>query len=248
MNDMKKDGQRPRRKLYGRRQGRPLRPSMTRLLAERLPEMGIDLPAEGQELAIADLLPPDRPEIWLEIGFGGGEHLVAQAEQIERSGRPVALLGAEYFKNGVAKLLRGLEPLHRNDGDGVPWIRLFVGDGRDLLAALPAQSLSRVFILFPDPWPKARHHKRRLIQDRMIDQLARVLKDGALLRIATDDPDYLIWIMARMMRRGDFDWLAETAADWRERPDDWPATRYEEKARAAGRVCSFLTFRRVTAA
>ena len=159
-------------------------------------------------------------EVWLEIGFGAGEHLLWQAQH-----RPdVGLIGAEPYEGGVAKLLSKLE------ANPVANIRVHEGDARDLVEALPDASLGRVFILFPDPWPKTRHHKRRLIQAGTLDELARVMKPGAELRFATDDAGYLDWTLERMAAHPAFAWTAERSADWRTRPADWPPTRYEAKA------------------
>ena len=177
------------------------------------------------------LAPPGRA-IWLEIGFGGGEHLAEQAETHPEIG----FIGCEVFENGIARLVTAIE--HR----GLDNIRVFADDARVLLAALPAESIARVFALFPDPWPKARHHKRRLIAPATLDRLALIMADDAELRLATDDPDYLRWMLEHATAHPEFAWLARRPGDWRERPDDWPATRYEAKARVAGRVPAFLRF------
>ena len=172
---------------------------------------------------------PARP-IWLEIGFGGGEHLAAHAER-----HPEALLiGCEVFENGIARLLAAIAQR------GLGNVRLFPDDARLLLAALAPQSIDRVFILFPDPWPKQRHHKRRLLSRETLDRLAEIMTDGAELRLATDDRDYLRQMLEEVTGHPDFEWLARRPGDWRERPADWPPTRYEEKARAAGRPPAFL--------
>ena len=172
--------------------------------------------------------------VWLEIGFGAGEHLAAQAE----AHPAVGFIGCEVFENGVAKLLAEIEQHQLSN------IRLFLDDARLLLAALSEASLARVFILFPDPWPKLRHHKRRIVSRTTLDALARVMIDGAELRLATDDRGYLAWMLEHTTRHPDFQWLARRPADWRNRPSDWPATRYEQKAIAAGRRPTFLCFRR----
>ena len=231
-----KEGQRADRRTqtHGRRHGRPLRPGLKALMARTLPRVGLVLPPPGRTLDLAKLF--DRPleELWLEIGFGGGEHLAWQA----RANPKIGLLGAEVFVNGVASLLRAVE------ASAIDNLRIHLGDARDLLAALPDGAIARAFVLFPDPWPKQRHHKRRLIQRETLDGLARVLADDAELRVATDHGDYLDWILERMSRHADLVWLARGPADWRRRPADWPATRYEAKALAAGRKATFLRFRR----
>ncbi len=224
---------RSRRILYGRRQGRPLRPGRRRLLRELLPEIRIDPPPPGGVLDPAALF-AFRPEaIWLEIGFGSGEHLAWQAARSPG----VGLLGAEHFVNGVAALLGEIE------AHGLDNIRILQGDARALIDALPAESLARVFVLFPDPWPKTRHHKRRLIQRETLTRLATLMSDGAELRIATDDPAYQRWILEQAAHPA-VCWLAEGPGDWRTRPADWPPTRYEQKAIADGRRPAFLRFRR----
>ena len=159
-------------------------------------------------------------DLWLEVGFGAGEHLVWQAEHCP----DVGLIGAEPYESGVAKLLTKLaeRPL--------PNIRIYEGDGRDIIDALPDASLGRFFLLFPDPWPKTRHHKRRFLQMDMLDRLARVLKPGAELRFATDDRSYLPYALERLMAHPAFRWLAEGPQDWENRPSGWPPTRYEAKA------------------
>lgn len=157
-------------------------------------------------------------DVWLEIGFGAGEHLLWQAQHHPRTG----LIGAEPYEGGVAKLLARL--------DGTENIRIHEGDAREILDALPDASIGRAFVLFPDPWPKTRHHKRRFVQAATLDALARVLKPGAELRFASDDADYLAWTLERLTAHPAFAWTATRAADWTERPADWPQTRYEAKA------------------
>jgi tRNA (guanine-N7-)-methyltransferase len=221
------------RVLYGRRRGRKLRPGQRVLLDEILPRVAVQVPEEGR-LDPSSLFSRAVGEVWLEIGFGGGEHLAAQA-----AGNPkIGLIGCEVFENGVVKLLSEIE--QRRLGN----IRILVDDARVLLAALPDASLGRVFILFPDPWPKQRHWKRRFVSPQMLDSLARVLKDGGELRLATDDIDYLRWMLERVTTHVDFAWLATGPDDWRRRPADWPPTRYEQKAIAAGRTPTFLRLRR----
>jgi tRNA (guanine-N7-)-methyltransferase len=198
-----------------------------------LPRLAITLPETGV-LDPAALF-PERPEsVWLEIGFGAGEHLAAQA-----AAHPdIGFIGCEVFENGVARLVAEIARL------GLVNIRIFPDDIRALLDALAPASLDRVFILFPDPWPKTRHHKRRLVSTATLDRLAVLMRKGAELRLATDDRDYLVWMLEHATAHPEFVWLARGPADWRERPSDWPPTRYEEKARAAGRTPAFLRFPR----
>jgi tRNA (guanine-N7-)-methyltransferase len=224
----------PRRQriLYGRRKGRRLRPGQARLVAEYLPQIEITEPPEPGFLNPCALFPPGLDDIWLEIGFGAGEHLLAQADSNPR----VGFIGCEPFFNGVVQLLGGI---HER---GITNIRIYRDDARLLLARLPDSGVARAFVLFPDPWPKTRHHKRRMISKPVLDELARILKPGAELRIATDDPGYLDWILQRVIGHGGFDWLARRPVDWREKPDDWPDSRYEAKALQAGRPCAYLRF------
>jgi tRNA (guanine-N7-)-methyltransferase len=210
-----------------------LRSGQRDLLAERLPDLALSLPETGT-LDPARLFDPAPANVWLEIGFGGGEHLAAQAA----AHRDTGIIGCEVFQTGVVKLLSQVEALHLDN------VRILADDARLLLAVLPDASLGRAFILFPDPWPKQRHHKRRLVAGDTLAALARVLKDGAELRLATDDADYLRWMLARVTAHPDFEWLVDGPADWRTRPEDWPATRYEAKAIAAGRRPVFLRLRR----
>jgi len=201
---------------FGRTRSRTIKPRQAALMGSLLP--GIALDPEAGPIDPRALM-PEAAEVWLEIGFGGGEHMAAQAAR-----RPDALvLGAEPFQNGAASALRHIE------AHGLSNIRLYVGDARTLLDALPDAALDRVFILFPDPWPKARHHKRRLIQMDAIQALARVMKPGARLRFASDWADYVDWTLERMLASPSFHWTAQRADDWRAPPADHVTTRYEEK-------------------
>lgn len=223
----------PRRQIWGRRHGPRLRPGRQLLLEARLPQLAITLPETGR-LEPRLLFPRPPREVWLEIGFGGGEHLAAQAA----AHRDVGFLGVEPFVNGVARLLALAEEA------GLDNIRILMDDARLLLRALADASIGRAFVLFPDPWPKLRHHKRRIVNPATVAGLARVLAPGAELRLATDDPDYARAMLEAVLRDGRFAWLAECAADWLARPEGGPPTRYEAKAQAAGRRCTYLRFRR----
>ncbi len=222
------------RRFYGRRKGHRLSARRERLLETLLPRLAVDLasPAPGPLTALFD--PPVR-DVWLEIGFGAGEHLAWQAAR----NRDIGFIGCEPFVNGLAAMLAEIEEAKLAN------LRLHGDDGRDVLAWLPAASLGRVFVLFPDPWPKKRHRRRRLIAAETLDQIARVLRAGGELRLASDDPDYAAAMLGAASRHGGFEWTARRPADWRERRADWPATRYEEKARAQGRRPYFLVFRRL---
>ncbi|HEY7669509.1 MAG TPA: tRNA (guanine(46)-N(7))-methyltransferase TrmB [Hyphomicrobium sp.] len=172
--------------------------------------------------------------VWLEIGFGGAEHLLWQA----RSNPHVGLIGCEVFEDGIVKALSGLEE------QALANVRLSTEDARDLLRWLPEASLQRVFVLFPDPWPKKRHQKRRLVSPGLLDLLARVMAPGAELRIATDIGDYAGAILLAATAHPAFAWQAEGPSDWRRRGADWPETRYEAKAQKDGRHCYFFRFLR----
>ncbi len=221
----------PTRRLYGRRRGRPLRLGRRRLAESLLPQIAVSLPQQ-RLLNPQTLFARPRAAVWLEIGFGAGEHLTAQAQ----SHPEIGFIGCEVFENGIARLVGDIA--HQ----GLDNIRIFADDARELLDCLMPASIGRVFVLFPDPWPKQRHHKRRLVATSTLDRLGTVMQPGAELRLATDDPGYLVWMLELLTARPDFVWAARSAADWRERPADWPATRYEEKARAAGRRPAFLRF------
>jgi len=224
-----------RRSLHGRRRGKRLRAGQQSLLETLLPKFLLQLPAGPASVDLAELFGGCLPEqgVWLEVGFGSGEHLVWQAEQHPK----VGLIGCEPFINGVAKCLASIQRA------GVSNVRLFADDARLVMAALPDCSLDRVFVLFSDPWPKTRHHKRRFVQRANLDVLAQLMKAGAELRLATDDPSYLPWMVEHACLHHAFEWLAERPGDWRGRPPDWPPTRYEQKM-LAGRKPVFLSFRR----
>jgi len=206
----------------------------SRLLDELLPTLRVPL-AEPAASPLASLFAQPIAEIWLEIGFGSGEHLVWQAEHHQS----VGFIGCEPFINGVASLLGKIESA------GLSTIRIHEGDARDVLAWLPARSIARIFVLFPDPWPKKRHQKRRLVSRDSVVQLARVLVPGGELRFATDNGDCAGEALLTILASGAFAWTAECAKDWRLRPFDWPETRYERKALSAGAKPSYLSFRRL---
>jgi len=287
--------ERARRLLYGRRKGPKLSAHQQHLLDYLLPQFELHLRAgadprtyfspppggeagsrsEARESVFAKTSDPGGGQIqdvWLEVGFGGGEHLIWQAQHYPK----VGLIGAEPYVNGVVKLLARLEaptpsrspsardlprsgggkeraaisspckgeddPPSGSGGGHFSNIRIYTGDARDIIEALPDGSLGRVFILFPDPWPKTRHHKRRFIQLAMLDQLARVQEPGAELRFASDDAGYVEWTLERLMAHPAFEWSAMRASGWNTRPEDWPPTRYEAKELHGKPV--FLRFRR----
>lgn len=225
----------PRRNLHGR-SGRPLRKGRRTALRERLGARSVagverdGNPARTQ--LAAEVLGGSGTECWLEIGFGAGDHLLATA----RAHPEVVLLGAEPFRAGVAALLAQLEP------GTLPGLRIHAGDARDLLDVIPDRRLGRVFLLYPDPWPKRRHAKRRFVCPDNLAALARVMRPGAELRVATDVAGHLRHVLLALHRHPDFAWTARRAQDWRAAWPDWPGTRYERKALAAGRRCFYLTF------
>jgi tRNA (guanine-N7-)-methyltransferase len=219
---------------YGRRRGRALSARQKALWQEVLPRVAVPLEARALRHPAALFTPPAR-EVWLEIGFGGGEHLLWQASHNPH----VGLIGCEPFEDGVVKLLSAI------DRDQLSNIRVHADDGRPMLRLLPEAGLGRVFVLFPDPWPKKRHHKRRLLSSETVVELARILRPGGELRIATDIGEYACAILLIVLGSGRFRWTADGPADWRVRPGDWPQTRYEAKAVEAGRRCYFFRFQRI---
>jgi tRNA (guanine-N7-)-methyltransferase len=268
-------GERKRRSLYGRRKGPKLSPHQAQLLETLLPQLRLNLQPGADPRTYFSISSLIRENVWLEVGFGAGEHLLWQAEHHP----DVGLIGAEPYISGIAKLLSRISlapaggegrgegalppdkfsrierPPHPVDtlslslplpqggrGNVRANIRLHDGDARDILDALPDACLGRVFILFPDPWPKTRHHKRRFIQTETLDALARTMKQGAELRFASDDAGYAAWTLERVIAHPAFAWTATCAADWRSRPSDWPETRYEAKALHGPPV--YFSFRR----
>ena len=226
-----RDGPAPTRILYGRSRGKALRVGQERLLTEALPQFSI----APEALAAGRAFAPAPREVWLEIGFGAGEHLIEQA----KANPDVGLVGCEPFLNGVVGALAGLKREHVSN------VRLRRGDVQALIEALPDAFFSRVFMLYPDPWPKRRHHKRRVVAPSLITALARVMRSGAELRFATDIDDYVGWTLARFLASSHFRWAAARADDWREPWPGWRPTRYETKARSEGRRSVYLTFVRL---
>ncbi len=195
----------------------------------------VALPSDAARLQHpADLFTPPADKVWLEIGFGGGEHLIWQATHNPN----VGLIGCEPFEDGVVKVLSAV------DSEGLANIRIRADDGRPLLRLLPDASIDRAFILFPDPWPKKRHHKRRLVSSETVFELARIVRAGGEVRIATDIGEYACAILLAVLGQGSFRWLAGGPEDWRNRVSDWPQTRYEAKAVREGRRCYYLRFGR----
>jgi tRNA (guanine-N7-)-methyltransferase len=224
----------PRGAFFGRRRGHQLRAGQASLIEGLLPDLAIEL-GRPAPLDIGILFKPPVDAVRLEIGFGGGEHLLHEARSNPESG----FIGCEAYVNGMAKALAAIK------AEGLKNIRLYHGDALDLLDWLPEGALARVYILYPDPWPKRRHWKRRFISDDRIGRLGRVLKQGGELRFATDWPGYAEWALLRFIRSALFRWTAECADDWRKPWLQFPGTRYEEKAEKQGRQSCYLTFLRV---
>jgi tRNA (guanine-N7-)-methyltransferase len=212
------------RRLYGRRQGHKLRQGQAALVEELLPQLSVpETGALDAAILFGDAGNQDRP-LEVEIGFGAGEHLAGQAAMRPDTG----FIGCEPFLNGVVGALG-----HIRDR-GLDNVRLHMGDALEVIERLPDASLSRVYLLHPDPWPKARHAKRRMVNHGPLDLIAAKLKPGCEFRLGTDDPTYCRWAMMIMDQRRDFAWTARAPADFLTRPDDWPETRYERKARRKG--------------
>lgn len=228
---------RPHRNFYGRRKGKHLKASQEGYLEEDLAALSpgaVDWDENPARTALdLNTLFGGKP-VWLEIGFGGGEHLVHQAAQ----NPDVGIIGCEPYINGVAMLLGKIRRA------GVDNLAVYPGDVRDLFDVLPDQSIARCFLLYPDPWPKARHHRRRFVTPEHLEPLARVLRPGAAFRVATDIPDYVRQTLEQVPRFG-FNWTAGQPADWRTPWDDWLSTRYEQKALREGRRPHYLTFERI---
>ncbi len=228
----------PFRNFYGRRKGTHQRERQKGYLSHDLAELR--LPGVTREENPArrpiDLAARfgDRP-LWLEVGFGGGEHLVHQAA----ANPGVGIIGCEPYINGVAMLLGKVRAA------GLTGLAVHPGDVRDLFDVVPAEAFSRAFLLYPDPWPKRRHHRRRFVTPEHLDPLARALAPGAQFRVATDIPDYVRQTLEQMLPRRDFAWCAEGPDDWRVPWDDWLPTRYERKALREGRTPHYLTFQKL---
>jgi tRNA (guanine-N7-)-methyltransferase len=223
----------PKRAFFGRRKGHPLRPRQTALFETLLPRLALDTDA-GPPADLRPLFADKVEEIRLEIGFGGGEHLLAQAAENPRTG----FIGSDAFVNAIAKTLAGIEERKLAN------VRLHFGDAAHLIDWLPPAALARLDLLYPDPWPKRRHWKRRFVQDASLKQIARVLRPGGEFRFATDIPDYAAWTLERVLRSPGFVWTAEKADDWRKPWPGFGGTRYEAKAMREGRTPAYFIFRK----
>jgi tRNA (guanine-N7-)-methyltransferase len=234
MGEHKGSNDQSQRAFFGRRKGHALKSRQAALFDTTLPRLALDLtkPAPADLRA---LFANASSEVRLEIGFGGAEHLIAQAQANPRSG----FIGSDAFVNAIGKALAA------TDDNKLANIRLHFGDASALIDWLPAGGLARIDLLYPDPWPKRRHWKRRFIQDDSLKRLARILNVGGELRFATDIAEYAAWALARVLRSPDFAWTAEHADDWRKAWPDYSATRYEAKAKREGRVPAYFIFRRI---
>jgi tRNA (guanine-N7-)-methyltransferase len=223
------------RAFFGRRKGHKLRTHQADLIAHLLPRLALDIATPpGPDLTGLFDIPVGN--VRLEIGFGGGEHLIAEARAFPNTG----FIGCEPYVNGMAKILTLIEA-----GD-VSNIQLFAGDAAELLAWVPARSLVRIDLIHPDPWPKRRHWKRRFVQDTTISAMARALSHDGEFRFVSDISDYCAWTLSHFMRAPDFLWTAERAADWREPWPDYTMTRYGRKAEREGRNAAYLIFKRAS--
>jgi tRNA (guanine-N7-)-methyltransferase len=219
--------------LHGRRKGKPLRAGQSERVATLLPRLRLDL-SDPAPVDLRTLFPAPVEAVRLEIGFGGGEHLMAEAE----ANPDIGFIGVEPFLNGMAKALAGIEER------GLGNIRLFDNDAALLLDWIPAASLVRTDLLYPDPWPKIRHWKRRFVSDANVARIARAVVPGGEFRFASDIDTYVTWTLDHLRRSADFGWTAERADDWRTPWAAWPGTRYEAKALREGRPPAYLIFRR----
>ena len=236
-------------RFYGRRKGKKLKPSREVLLEAFLPKVRLPEITGQTEIDPASCFSLPVQSVWLEIGFGGGEHLAEQSRRRPQTG----FIGAEVFLNGVTSLLTHLTGMERR-GDvdenvglaegRVDNVRVYDEDVRDILPCFKAGSFERIYVLFPDPWPKRRHTDRRFIGPKNLPVLARLLKSGGELRVASDDMNYIRWSLEHLMKSADFEWAAQMADDWRKPPADWVNTRYEMKALAKGKKPVYLIFKR----
>ncbi|WP_422040622.1 tRNA (guanine(46)-N(7))-methyltransferase TrmB [Roseibium sp.] len=220
--------------FFGRRKGKPLSPRREALMENELPRLALDLSVPAPCL-LGDLFEADVTTVCLEVGFGGGEHLLHRARTEPQTG----FIGIEPFVGSMAKTVAAIvsEDLHN--------IRLYDDDAVNVLDWLPDASLDLAYQLYPDPWPKKRHWKRRFINEQNLDRYARVLKPGSVFRFASDIDTYIDWTLRHCRDHAQFEWLAETAADWKTPWQGWPGTRYEAKAIREGRTGRYLSFRRI---
>jgi tRNA (guanine-N7-)-methyltransferase len=228
------DGAAPRRGFFGRRKGHKLRIHQADLIAHLLPRLALDI-ATPPPPRLTALFDSPVENVRLEIGFGGGEHLIAEAQAFPQTG----FIGCEPYINGMAKILAQIE------AHDIRNIRLFAGDATELLSWAPPHSLARIDLIHPDPWPKRRHWKRRFVQDAIVAAMARVLAPHGEFRFVCDIDGYVAWTLAHLARSRDFVWTAERADDWHLPWDGFTITRYGRKAEREGRAAAYLRFMRV---
>jgi tRNA (guanine-N7-)-methyltransferase len=220
--------------FFGRRKGKPLREKQAEGLATLLPALKLDL-ATAAPADLQQLFPASVGEVRLEIGFGGGEHLIHRAQEAAQTG----FIGVEPFVNSMAKLLSRVEELALQN------IRVYDDDATEVLDWLPDGSIDRIDLLYPDPWPKRKHWKRRFVSQINLGRFHRVLKPGGRFLFASDIDTYVNWTLIHCRQHGGFDWLAQQPSDWLTPFAGWPGTRYENKARREGRSSAYLTFQKV---
>lgn len=220
--------------FYGRRKGKPLSPSRTKLVEDTMPRLALDLgsPAPAD---LTGLFDANIEDVCLEVGFGGGEHLLHRARENPATG----FIGVEPFVGSMAKVVTTVV------AEDIKNIRLYDDDAINLLDWLPEASIDLAYQLYPDPWPKKRHWKRRFINQQNLDRYARVLKPGHQFRFASDIDTYVDWTLRHCRDHVAFEWTAQCASDWKTPWDNWPSTRYEAKAIREGRIGRYLTFLRV---
>lgn len=228
---------RPTKRVYGRRLGRPLNKERAGVLDMVLPHL--EIPAafltEKGDLSPEALFGAPLPALWLEIGFGNGEHIIGLMEQHPDWG----FIGAEPFINGMAALLKSLRNMPQNK------IRVLMDDAMLAVNSLIDNSLDGIYVLNPDPWPKKRHHKRRIVSQKNLNAFARTLKPGGLLVMSTDVPDLAEWMVTQASMHPAFEWTAESAADWRNPPPGWIKTRYEVKRAKGADKMAYLVFKKI---
>jgi tRNA (guanine-N7-)-methyltransferase len=237
MNYTKYSDKRKKRRLYGRRQGRPLNPSRTRVIEKILPQLSLpgELITEEENLDPDLLFPAPSNPVWFEIGFGNGEHLAA----LMRANPGNNYIGAEPFINGMAAFLKDIAKDPKDN------IRVWMEDAITVINSLKVGTLDGIYILNPDPWPKKKHHKRRIVSPKNLDRFARVLKPGGWLIMTTDVDDLAEWMLTHTFRHPSFEWTAENRMDWTSSPPGWIETRYEQKGRRQERRQTYLIFRRL---
>lgn len=226
----------PSKRVYGRRAGRPLNKERQDALDALLPECGIasEVLTEKGDLSPAKLFNRPTSSVWFEIGFGNGEHLAALMERHPER----AFIGAEPFINGMSAFLKSIKDRPHNN------VRVLMDDAMMIANSLTDKCLDGIYVLNPDPWHKARHHKRRMIRKENLDQFARILKPGAPLIMSTDVPDLAEWMVTEAVNHPAFEWTAERADDWRKPPPDWIKTRYEEKGAKGADKMVYLIFKK----